>query len=173
LVLRIMLVGRLNFAEGALFSTRNSWIVSSPGGRMFAPSPSHRIGEGSAIEDEVVGALSNAVRAHLCRLEAGNGYEEVGEVPAIDRQLLDTPAVEHVAEGHLVGHSYGRDVLTDTVTASDDTRMTASAVVDCCTCTVRVASYFCMPGTSTVSRYWPGVTTGNTKNPTSLVAPWR
>ena len=61
--------------------------------------------------------------------------------------------------------------LTETVTASDDTLITASAVVDCCTCTVNVASYFCMPGTSTVIRYCPGVTTGNTKNPTSLVVP--
>ena len=67
LVVRMMLVGRLNFAEGALFSTRNSWIVSRPGGRMFSAFAVHRIGERGAIEDEIVRALANAVRAHLRR----------------------------------------------------------------------------------------------------------
>jgi hypothetical protein len=37
LVDMITVVGRLNFADELLFSTLNSWIVSSPGGRRILP----------------------------------------------------------------------------------------------------------------------------------------
>src|SRR5215468_4905793 len=42
-------------------------------------------------------------------------------------------------------------------------------VASCCAWTVRLASYFCIPGDSAVSRYGPGKTPGNTYTPVSFV----
>src|SRR5262245_10652629 len=42
-------------------------------------------------------------------------------------------------------------------------------VASCCAWTVRLPSYFCIPGDSAVSRYGPGKTPGKTYTPASLL----
>ncbi len=56
------------------------------------------VGEGGAVEEEVVGAAPHAVCAGAV-LHPGNQQQQVGDVASVDRQLLDAPALEDVAEG--------------------------------------------------------------------------
>ena len=61
----MMLVWRVNLAEDELISTWNSWMLSRPGGRVHGAAAVQLVGQGGAVENDVVRPHAGAEGAQV------------------------------------------------------------------------------------------------------------
>jgi hypothetical protein len=106
LVVRVMFVGRAYLAE---------LLNAVQAGRTADGAAAvHLVGQGGAVQHDIVrpnpAAESSQVAVGIER-HARDRVHQGHDIPAIDRQLLDTRAFERVSEGSCIGGDHGGNVL--------------------------------------------------------------
>jgi hypothetical protein len=123
------------------------------------------VGEGGAVEQDIVRALAQAIDMQVAIAvggHAGNGLQQIPDAAAIERQLVDAGVSSvWIWEGESV-ITMGVTSCTLTAVEVPEGFKTISMVADSWVCTSAVASNLAMPGCSAVMVYMPGTIAGKT-----------